>query len=88
MNTKGKEFDVSESINAQLPFFSCRNHIFTKEIQRDIQRYVYCKELGIHPYGGSYGNQPAVWVDTFFIIKSSFAKKESLQINRMKEKKV
>mgnify|MGYP003111184033 CR=1 FL=1 len=88
MNTKGKEFDVSESINAQLPFFSCRNNVFDRDIQKDIQRYIYCKELGISPYNGSYGEQPAMWIDTFFIIKSSFAKKESSQINKIKDKKV
>ena len=40
MNTKGKEFDVSESINAQLPFFSCRNNVFDRDIQKDIQKYL------------------------------------------------
>ena len=86
-NKKGKAFDVATSINAQLPFFACRNHIFDKEIQSDIERYIYCKELGISPYKGNYGEHPANWIDTFFIIKSSFARRESSQIDKIKNNK-
>ena len=69
---KGKEFDIATSINAQLPFFTCRNHIFDK----DIQRYVYCKDNNVPPYEGGYDKQPALWVDKYFLIKSAFAKKD------------
>ena len=84
-NKKGKEFDVAQSINAQVPFFACRNILFDKNIQRDIQRYIYCKELGISPFKGHYGDHPALWIDRFFLIKSSFAKKESLMAKKMKK---
>ena len=84
-NKKGKEFDVSQSINAQLPFFSCMNHVIDKKTQRDIQRYLYCKELGISPYKGSYGEQPAKWVDKFFLIKRALAKKEKIQIEKSRK---
>ena len=86
-NEKGKEFDTAKSINAQLPFFACRNHLFDKEIQKDIQRYIYCKELGISPYKGSYGEQPARWVDMFFLIKNALAKREASQIEKANNKK-
>lgn len=85
-NEKGTEFDLAKSINAQMPFFTCRNHLYSKEIQKDIQRYIYCKELGISPYKGSYGEQPAKWIDSFFCIKSAFAKKESYEIEKQKKK--
>ena len=86
-NKKGKEFDVAQSINAQLPFFSCRNFFIDNEIQKDIQRYIYCKDNNVPPYEGSYDNQPALWVETYFIIKSAFAKKEKSMIDKNKERK-
>ena len=77
VNDKGKEFDVAQSINAQLPFFTCKNIVFDKEIQRDIQRYIYCNETGVPPYKGDYNDQPALWLDRYFLIKKAFAKRES-----------
>ena len=82
----GKQFDIAASVNAQIPFFACRNVIFDKELQKDIQRYVYCKESGVPPYKGSYNEQPAVWVEKFFIIKNTFAKKEKEQIDAKSNK--
>tara|TARA_Y100000592_G_C5464890_1_gene316136 strand:- start:1110 stop:1433 length:324 start_codon:yes stop_codon:yes gene_type:complete len=84
---EGNEFDIAESINSQLPFFTCRNYFLTPEIQRDIQRYVYCKDLGTNAYKGSYGEQPALWVDKYFIIKKAFAHTERKQIAQSKERK-
>lgn len=87
VNKKGKEFDIASSISAQLPFFSCINSIFDKNIQKDIQRYIYCKESSVPPYKGSYGEQPALWVDRYFSIKKALAKKESREIEDAKRSK-
>jgi len=78
---KGKEFDIAKSVNAQLPFFACRSLFLNREDQKDIERYIYCKEFGIQPFEGSYGQQPAIWVDKAFIIKGALAKKEKDLIN-------
>ena len=75
-NEKGKEFDIAKSVNAQLPFFCCRNIVQSREYQKDIERYIYCEQFGIPPYQGSYGEQPAKWVDKAFIIKNTLAKKQ------------
>ena len=64
-----------------MPFFACRNVLYSKEHQKDIERYIYSKQFGISPYSGSYGEQPAKWVDKAFIIKNVFAKKERDQID-------
>ena len=80
-NEKGKGFDVAKSVISQLPFFCCKNIVRSKEYQRDIERYIYSEQFGIPPYPGSYGDQPAKWVDRAFIIKNVFAKKERDQIN-------
>ena len=77
INDKGKEFDVAQSIKSQLPFFTCKNIVFDKEIQKDIQRYIYCNETGVPPYKGDYNDQPALWLDRYFLIKKAFAKRES-----------
>jgi hypothetical protein len=55
--------------------------------QKDIERYIYCKEFGIQPFNGSYGEQPAIWVDKAFTIKNAFAKKEKQAIEASKEKR-
>ena len=40
MNAKHeKSFDISSSVQSQVPFFACQNFIFDKEIQQDIERY-------------------------------------------------
>ncbi len=82
---EGKEFDIEASVQAQLPFFCCKNRVFDKKIQKDIQRYMYCEKFGISPYEGDYGKQPCIWVDKVFSIKKAFAKVESNQINKAKE---
>ena len=82
---KGKEFDIEQSVQAQLPFFCCKNRVFDKKVQKDIQRYMYCEKFGISPYEGDYGKQPCLWVDKVFVIKKAFAKLESNQINKAKK---
>ena len=69
-NNEGKSFDVSRSINAQLPFFSCKNLFHSKENQT----YIYCQDFNTQPYPGGYGEQPVLWIEKAFIIKSVLAK--------------
>ena len=86
-NEKGKEFDVAKSIYSQLPFFCCKNVVFDKEIQKDIQRYIYCTNNNVPPYEGSYDKQPALWVDRYFTIKKALAKKEEAMIDKSNKDK-
>ena len=78
----GKQFDVASSVKAQIPFFACSNSVYDSSMQRDIQRYVYCKELSVSPYEGNYNQHPAQWVDRFFIIKNCLAKIEEQAIKK------
>ena len=66
-----KSFDVANSIKSQLPFFTCQNFIFDKEIQKDIERYIYCENFKTPAYPGSYGEQPNRWVQKTYIIKKA-----------------
>ena len=50
-------------------------------MQKDIERYIYSEQFSISPYPGSYGEQPAKWVDRVFIIKNALAKKQKDQID-------
>ena len=70
------DFDIATSVKVQLPFFACSKAIFDLDSQKDIERYMYCKEYGIAPYPGSFEDQPAEWIEKTFIIKSAIAKKE------------
>ena len=72
MNEKqNKSFDIAASVQIQLPFFACQNILFDKEIQQDIERYVYCENFKTPAYTGSYDEQPALWVAKSYIIKQS-----------------
>lgn len=84
-NSKGNEFDIVPSIQAQLPFFTCSNAVHSKKDQKDIQRYLYCEKFNIPTYKGSYGEQPCLWVDKAFVIRNAFAKLEKKQINKAKQ---
>jgi hypothetical protein len=79
---KGKDFDVSQSILSQIPFFTCINHIRSDKYLNLITKYLYCVETGTPAHKGVYGEQPAKWVEYFFIIKNALAKKEK----RMRDK--
>ena len=82
---QNKSFDISESVYSQLPFFACRNILFDKEVQKDIESYIYCEKFNVSPYSGDYGKQPCLWVETSTIIRKYLAKLESKQINKAKE---
>ena len=81
-NNEGKSFDVGLSVSKQLPFFSCMNILYNQEAQENVSKYIYCKEFGISPYPGSFGEQPKKWVDRAFLIKKALAKREESMINK------
>tara|TARA_Y100000817_G_scaffold154636_1_gene120835 strand:- start:47 stop:346 length:300 start_codon:yes stop_codon:yes gene_type:complete len=83
-NKKGESFDVVQSVFAQLSFFACVNVFHDDNIYKNIQRYSYCKDMSVPPFEGDYGQQPALWVDTYFCIKHILAKKESQQLEKIK----
>ena len=85
-STSNKQFDVSMSVKSQIPFFACSNNIFNSNLQKDIKRYMYCKENSVPPYSGSFGDQPFIWVEKYFIIKNAFAKLEKSIIDKQKDK--
>ena len=73
---KGDSTDLSYSLSVQLPFFSCKNLFLNNNFQRDIEKYMYCKEYNIHPYKGSYGEQPKLWIEKTFTIKRALSVKK------------
>jgi len=82
---EGKGFDVSEAVYSQLPFFACRNILFNKDIQKDLERYIYCEKFNVPPYKGDYGNQPCLWVQKSSLIRKYLAKLESKQISKARQ---
>tara|TARA_Y100000361_G_scaffold122923_1_gene115392 strand:+ start:166 stop:645 length:480 start_codon:yes stop_codon:yes gene_type:complete len=82
---QGKDFDICSSVSSQIPFFACRNILLDKNIQKDIQRYLYCEKFNTPPYSGDYGDQPCLWIEKAFLIRKYLAKLESNEINKAKE---
>ena len=80
----GKSFSPSSSVKSQLPFFACNNIIYSKQFQKDIERYIYCDNFKISAYPGSYGEQPALWVQKSFIIKKAINKVQNKAIENGK----
>ena len=81
-----KDFDVASSIMAQLPYFSCINIVLKNNYQKDISKYLYCKEFSTPPYNGSYGQQPYKWIEKSNIIRYALSKKEQQQIEKQNSK--
>ena len=75
---KGKEFDVAKSIATQIPFFACFNHVRDENHLKLMNKYIYCTETGTPAHSGDYGEQPARWVQYFFIIKNAMSKKQKM----------
>ena len=84
---KNESFDIASSVQSQLPFFACQNILFDKEIQQDIERYVYCENFKTPAYPGSYDEQPALWVAKSYIIKKSLNRIQNKAIKDGKHNK-
>jgi hypothetical protein len=82
--TSERKFELHQSIKSHLPFFACPNHFISREYQRDIQRYTYCKKMKVPPYEGSYGNQPKKWIDKCNVIEKMLNYVQSEQYNKLK----
>lgn len=80
-STQGRDFDIAGSVLSQAAFFACTNIFIDNDIQRDLQRFIYCEKFGVQPYKGSFGDQPFEWVRKSFIIQKALAKKEGNEIN-------
>ena len=71
-----------------MPFFTCRNHLLDKDIQKDINRYIYCTTFNIPPFKGHYGAQPTLWEQKSYIIKKALASREkSIVDKQLKDRK-
>ena len=68
---RGSQFNLVQDIYEQLPFFVCFNHILDQECQKDISKFLYCQETGVPPHKGDFGEQPKIWIEKYYIIKSS-----------------
>ncbi len=76
INDGGKSFDIASSVSQQLPHFCCMNIVIKPKYQRDISQYLYCKEFGVTPFPGAYGEQPQRWINKVNIIKNAMGRRE------------
>ena len=77
LKSKGRDVSLYSAIYNQIPFFSCKNRFLTPKAQKDIQKYIYCKDFGCSPVEGGYGQQTGRWVSTSIIIKNAIKTKEA-----------
>ncbi len=80
---KGNSFDIAKSVSQQLPFFCCKNSIQNVQCQKDIARYMYCKDFGVSPYKGDFNKHPSKWILKSQIIKSAFNKLEQMEYEKI-----
>ena len=78
----GKSFDIASSVSQQLPFFSCMNIMLDRQSQKDVSQYLYCKEFGVVPFPGDYGQQPQRWINKVSIIKTAMGKREEREYKK------
>jgi hypothetical protein len=45
--------------------------------QKDISRYIYCRDNNVPPYPGNYGDQPQKWIEKSFVIKNLIQKEKA-----------
>jgi len=74
--SKGRDYNIAESVMNQLPFFSCKNIIINDKVSQDISRFLYCRQYQISPYKGDYGDQPHKWVQKSFILNNLIEQKK------------
>ena len=72
----------------QLPFFCCTDKFIEKNIQKDIEKYIYCEDTKTSAFPGSYGQIPLVWKEKHFIIKQSLSILQEIKTDKLKQKKV
>ena len=66
---KATAYKVALDVFEQLGFFTFIGHLVDSDSQKDIKRYLYTTETKTPPYKGDFGDQPAIWVDKYFMIK-------------------
>jgi len=81
--TNKKQFTLHQTIKSHLPFFGCSNHFISREFQKDIQRYTYCKKMGVPPFEGSFGKHPKKWIDKCNVIEKMLNYIQSEQYNKV-----
>ena len=86
MRKEGSRFNNVIDIFEQLPFFCCNNNLIAEESQKDISRYVYSKDTKTSPYSGSYGDQPNIWINKYYLIKNAINLKNQQAELKMRNK--
>ena len=79
LSKNGSDQNIIYNVFEQLPFFCCTNNLVDEDAQYNIKKYIYCDKTKIPAYPGNFGDQPARWIERYFIIENA--------INQMKYKK-
>ena len=55
-----------------------------EQIQKFIERYIYCERFKCEPFKGDYDDQPAIWVDFCGIMSNEIMKCQDEQQRKKK----
>ena len=79
--------DVNYAVYNQLGSFSCTSLFLDAQSQKDIKKYLFCKDFNIPPSSGSYEEQQNKTIQKFTIIKSAISKLEEMQQKKMERER-
>ena len=51
----------------------------------DITKYLYCEKTKTPAYSGSYGQQPALWLEKFFVIDNAMIMRKNRQTEKFNQ---
>jgi len=83
---KTESYSADYIVFQQVKFFSCVNNFIDPVYQADISKYIYSQNTSTQPYNGSYGEQPALWIEKYFTIKKCIAEMEKVSLNKHRKK--
>ena len=86
MERKTESYSADYIVFQQVKFFSCVNNFIDPVYQADISKYIYSQNTRTQPYNGSYGEQPALWIEKYFTIKKCIAEMEKVSLNKHRKK--
>ena len=69
-----------------LNHFCCPYLLLDRDSQKDITKYMYCKETNTPPYKGSYEDLPSIWIEKYYLLRGLQNHKENMEAEKQRAK--
>jgi len=83
--TKGDRQKTLIAVFEQLPFFCYNGNLLDEDLQKDIEKYMYCKDTNTPVYNGCYGETPKIWIQKHYAIKNALSARDAIYKNKLME---